>query len=185
MGKGLVWTGAFLSIWSTHVERFPRESLLESCSREDNGVRGRSAGSVISALLLLLIVVIHILRFVPISTHEESFGTHSLLFFCLFGRRECSKDWEAPQRRSRERGGPGSNSVMESVIRQGAAYPNRWHKPPFVRYYTNKVSHRSKRNAFQDTRSFTLAYNEHNDMHPLTPTLPHHRPTLTYSFKML
>lgn len=49
-GEGLVHTGPFLSILSTHVERFPRESLFESCSREDNGVRGRSAWSLISAL---------------------------------------------------------------------------------------------------------------------------------------
>lgn len=78
--------GPFLAIWSTHVDRFPRESLLESCSREDNGVRGRSAWSPISARLLVALVVIHILRFVAISSRKESFGADIAFLFCLEGR---------------------------------------------------------------------------------------------------
>lgn len=79
------------------------------------------------------------------SPHARKALARTFLLF-LFGRKECSKDWGAPQRRSRERGGPGSNGVMKSVSQQGAAYPNNDMKPLLAQCYTNKT-HKGKSTA--------------------------------------
>lgn len=120
--------------------------MLESCSREDNGVRGRSAGSLIGALFPRPLPFVHILRFVPVSTHKESFATDMVFF--LFGRKEGrnARRTEALHRGGAGKGeDPAPGGVPGSLLQQGPADPRPCHKTS-----TKTAFHGGRSAAFQD-----------------------------------
>ncbi len=101
-----------LHLIQTYVGRFPRESLLKSCSGVDNGVRGLSACSVISTIFY-----ISYLKRLPPSVPTVAPALHitQKLQEALARKvwEDRSMDREARQRRSRERGGSSRERHQE------------------------------------------------------------------------
>lgn len=98
-----------LHLIHTYAGRFPRESLLESCSGEDNGVRGLSACSAISAMSFLNS---HSTSSLPPSAQSrtEKQKLQEALARKLWKDRCESR--EVGQRRSREKGeGAAGNNI--------------------------------------------------------------------------
>lgn len=98
------YRGLTLHLITTYVDRFPRESLLKTCSGVDNGVRGLSACSAISTLFYNS----HLTRLSP-SVPTDANAPHLKQKLQEASARKVwedrSMDREARQRRSRERGG--------------------------------------------------------------------------------
>lgn len=108
--------GLTLHLFSTYVDGFPRESLLETWSGVGKGVRGLSACSVIGTLLFY---ESHLTRLVP-SVPTDVNAPHLRQKLQEASARKLwenhSMDREARQRRSRERGG---RSGVQQQGRQG------------------------------------------------------------------
>lgn len=111
--------GLPLHLIQTHVDRVPRESLWETCSDVDNGVRGLSACSVIRTTFYLFYTTPPIGSSCrPRATYNQTEKLQEALARKVWEDRSMQR--AARQRRSRERGGSSGEQHQEQ---QGRGLP--------------------------------------------------------------